>query len=466
MFECLLKVQKMFSRGSCLRDMKNVKSILSPRYEVLQCGDVEKLIKRRTNPEEPPLYYVSIEDTFEVIKRAHIATGHGGRDRMIKELQHKYANVPTKALELFKSLCEDCQKKRKRPMTKGVVARPTLTEEFASGGQVDLIDMRSTSHSNFKWIMVYQDCLTKFCVLRPLFTELAAEVAFQLLDIFLLLGAPAVLQSDNGSECTARIVTELKQVWPNLTLFHGQARHPQSQGSVERTNRDIKEMLGAWLSDNNAQDWTVGIKFVQFQKNSAHHSGISCSPYAAMFGNEARVGLTSSSLPTELISTLESELHLMAVLPDNAPEEVPVDNYSNSSDTATEASMPPSDSDGATHTAKPTSLSAGTSAEQHSPIEVIETPTTSVSVSPDASITDPPQLSPVVSVSSMPEMSRDAPVQTLISQALEDRLTPISKRRDAAQMAQVAQAEGMVKRSRLDLQAATPGCPSASSGQG
>ena len=79
----------------------------------------------------PLLYYVSLEDTFDVIKRAHIATGHGGRDRMIKELQRKYVNTTTKSLELYKSLCEECQKKRKRPMTNGVVVRPILTELHA-----------------------------------------------------------------------------------------------------------------------------------------------------------------------------------------------------------------------------------------------------------------------------------------------------------------------------------------------
>ncbi|XP_047492001.1 KRAB-A domain-containing protein 2-like [Penaeus chinensis] len=142
---------------------------------------------------EPPLYYVTIEETFDVIKRAHIATGHGGRDRMIKELQRKYANITTKALELFKSLCEECQKKRKRPMTKGVMLRPILSKEFASRGQVDLIDMQSMPRSNFKWIVMYQDHLTKFCIHRPLHTKRATEVAFQLVDIFLLMGAPAVM---------------------------------------------------------------------------------------------------------------------------------------------------------------------------------------------------------------------------------------------------------------------------------
>jgi hypothetical protein len=54
-----------------------------------------------------------------------------------------------------------------------------------------------------KFILHYQDHLTKFAVLRPLTSKLAAEVGFQLLDIFLLFGAPHILQSDNGREFTA-----------------------------------------------------------------------------------------------------------------------------------------------------------------------------------------------------------------------------------------------------------------------
>ena len=47
--------------------------------------------------------------------------------------------------------------------------------------------------------MHYQDHFTKFSVLRPLKSKRAAEVAYNLLDIFLLLGAPHILQSDNPS---------------------------------------------------------------------------------------------------------------------------------------------------------------------------------------------------------------------------------------------------------------------------
>ncbi|XP_068206257.1 uncharacterized protein [Palaemon carinicauda] len=123
------------------------------------------------------------------------------------------------------------------------------------------------SGSNKKWIMVYQDHLTKFCILQALASKRAAEVAFHLLDILLLFGAPVILQSDNGSEFTSQVITELKEVWPKLTLVHGKHRHPQSQVSVEHANGDIKDMLVAWMADNDSQDWPTGINSVSSFEN-------------------------------------------------------------------------------------------------------------------------------------------------------------------------------------------------------
>ena len=130
-------------------------------------------------------------------------------------------------------------------------------------------------------MFVYQDHLTKFVIFRALTSKRAAEVAHHLLDISLLIGAPSIPQSDNGSEFTAEVISELKIVWPRLVMVHGKPRHPQSQGSVERANGDIKDMLVAWMGDNDTNDWSVSITFVQFQNNSSYHSGIQRSPYAA-----------------------------------------------------------------------------------------------------------------------------------------------------------------------------------------
>jgi hypothetical protein len=167
------------------------------------------LVRKQTDTASSHAFFAHIDDMYDILKRAHIATGHGGRDKMVKALSVKYANITSDVIEIFKSMCTECMKKRKRFAVKGVVVRPILTKDYGSRGQVDLVDMQSMPNGQYKWIMVYQDHLTKFCVLRPLTSKRAAEVAYQLVDIFLLLGAPQILQSDNGSEFTASIISEL-----------------------------------------------------------------------------------------------------------------------------------------------------------------------------------------------------------------------------------------------------------------
>ena len=59
------------------------------KYEVLKCGDVEKLIKKRKSLEDRPVSYTTIEDTYDIINKARITTGHGGRDRILKHLHFR-----------------------------------------------------------------------------------------------------------------------------------------------------------------------------------------------------------------------------------------------------------------------------------------------------------------------------------------------------------------------------------------
>ena len=74
------------------------------------------------------------------------------------------------------------------------------------------------------------------------------------------------------------------------------------------------------MRDNNTTKWSSGIKFVQFQKNRRQHEGIKRSPYEAMFGCPPKVGLTTSSLPNEILNLLSQEEDLETYMP---PPSVP-----------------------------------------------------------------------------------------------------------------------------------------------
>ena len=77
--ECILLPKEEYIKtvGELLEATKAPKKSLRQfyflkKYELLQCGDIQKLIRKKPN-QEHPLYFA----TFDIIKRAHIATGHG-----------------------------------------------------------------------------------------------------------------------------------------------------------------------------------------------------------------------------------------------------------------------------------------------------------------------------------------------------------------------------------------------------
>lgn len=187
------------------------------------------------------IYYAHLEETFQIIHECHLPIGHDGRIRMMKELKSNYKNVTAELVTIYLNLCESCQKKNSLPKKK-LIVKPILGKELNSRCQTDLIDMLSHAHGDFKFIMVYQDHLMKFIQLRPLKSKRAEDVAYHLIDIFRIFGAPSILQSGNGREFSNKVV-EVCVMWPELKIVHGKPQHSQSQESIEGTNQDIEKML-------------------------------------------------------------------------------------------------------------------------------------------------------------------------------------------------------------------------------
>lgn len=74
---------------------------------------------------------------------------------------------------------------------------------------------------------------------------------------------------------------------------------PKATYPVEWVNQDNENMLSCYLEINNTNDnnnntktkWWERIKFIEFMKNTACHSGVHCKPYEALFGSKAKIGL-------------------------------------------------------------------------------------------------------------------------------------------------------------------------------
>lgn len=127
---------------------------------------------------------------------------------MIYELKKNYKNATEDAILYFVKLCVSCQMKRSSTR-KGLVVKPMVCPTMNERCQVDLIDMQSNPDGVFKFIMVYQDHLTKFSIRRPLRNKTAVQVAKEVSDIFCIFDVPSIMQSDNGREFTNLVIEEL-----------------------------------------------------------------------------------------------------------------------------------------------------------------------------------------------------------------------------------------------------------------
>ncbi|XP_020298040.1 KRAB-A domain-containing protein 2-like [Pseudomyrmex gracilis] len=164
------------------------------RYDIVKIGNIEKLVVPVKNERDPIIYYTFLEEIFDIIHETHISIGHGGQNRMMKELRIKYKNITVELVMSYLNLCESCQKKM-NILKKGLVVKPIKSSEFNSRCQIDLNDMQ----------MVTSRC-------------------------------------DNGREFTNKIIEEVCGMWNELKIVHGKPRHSQSQGSVECANQDIEKI--------------------------------------------------------------------------------------------------------------------------------------------------------------------------------------------------------------------------------
>ncbi|GBM04964.1 hypothetical protein AVEN_126109-1 [Araneus ventricosus] len=118
-----------------------------------------------------------------------------------------------------------------------------------------------------------------------------------------------------------------------MKIVHGKPRHSQSQGSVERANQDIENMLGTWMKDHISDQWSQVLRFVRFMKNRDYHSGIKRTPYEALLGCKPIVGLPTSSLPQDILKDINTEGQIEKIIEANRNmDEIIVDGGLNQHD--------------------------------------------------------------------------------------------------------------------------------------
>jgi len=111
--------------------------------------------------------FAHFDQVFDAILQSHESVGHAKIDRTWQKVQKKYANISRQMVSIFVEMCPLCAVDKSIPSRKSV-REPIMSDTFNDRGQVDLIDMQSVPDGEFRWILHYQDHLTKFSYLRAI----------------------------------------------------------------------------------------------------------------------------------------------------------------------------------------------------------------------------------------------------------------------------------------------------------
>ena len=127
-------------------------------YELVASSSGDKTVQRLRKP-ATNLLYVSHDDMFDTIHAIHLETGHGARDVMHDSARKHYVNLTKEVLQLYVSVCEECQVKKNAksrrvvPVSNGGVNVSNILNFRA---QVHILDMKSHPDGDYNYVMNYQ----------------------------------------------------------------------------------------------------------------------------------------------------------------------------------------------------------------------------------------------------------------------------------------------------------------------
>lgn len=223
-----------------------------------------------------------------ILERFHNQANHRSYHKTYSAISENHIGITQEEVQAYVNECPACAINTSIKERTDMV--PVVSRAPWHHIQIDLIDFHEFSDQNdgFAWLLTCVCTFSKFLVAIPIKNKEATTVATHLVrDVFKILGPPDTLQSDNGKEFVAEVVTRVCNTL-GVKIKHGRPRHPQSQGQIERLNQTIGRGFTKLLWDNEnklqRKDWIRVIDAFIINYNSTVHRAHGITPHQAMFG--------------------------------------------------------------------------------------------------------------------------------------------------------------------------------------
>jgi len=236
--------------------------------------------------------------------------GHQGIERTIKRirLNHNWPGL-TKDVERYISKCESCQKnKLSRRIKAPLVITDTPSKPFEKCA-LDIVGPLTITNNGNKYLLTFQDNLTKFSKAIPIANQEANTIAKEFATkIIFEYGIPEKILTDQGTNFMSEIFKNTCKLL-KIDKIQTTAYHPESNGALERSHRTLAEYLRHYINADQT-DWDEWTPYAMFTYNTTPHTATGYTPFELVYGHQADLptALTKPPKPTYNYNDYAQEL--------------------------------------------------------------------------------------------------------------------------------------------------------------
>lgn len=262
------------------------------------------LYRQVKNVQGQPIDQLVLPEKMRLLAKTslHDDSGHFGFDRTMSLVRERFF-WPRMHQEI-KAWCEQCERccLRKTPGNRAPLV------SIHTSAPMDLICMDflllEKSKGGIENVLVITDHFSRFAQAYPTKDQTAVTVAKVLWkNFFCRFGFPARLHADQGRNFESKVVKELCKL-TGITRTHTSPYHPQGNGTTERFNRTLMNLLGT-LDPDKKPRWHEYVDALTHAYNCTQHDSTGFSPYYLMYGRHPRLpadlifGLSTAKEPCE-----------------------------------------------------------------------------------------------------------------------------------------------------------------------
>ncbi|KAL0130248.1 hypothetical protein PUN28_002086 [Cardiocondyla obscurior] len=161
---------------------------------------------------------------------------------------------------------------------------------------LDIVGPLTVTNAGNKYILTFQDALTKFSKAIPVANQEAATVAKAFATkIIFEHGIPEKILTDQGTNFVSKMFKNVCKLL-KIEKIQTTAYHPESNGALERSHRTLAEYLRHYINGDQT-DWDEWVPYAMFAYNTTPHTATGYTPFELVYGHQATLPTALATAP-------------------------------------------------------------------------------------------------------------------------------------------------------------------------